>query len=142
MLRQIHSVQSVFRSHDWDANGAYDYWTGDVAGLYYLKQGETQIKLIQFATALADSHPSRPYPGHSPDPRQGYWFRSLKFPGWTGDTHPSCFAVACCPASYDETRRFTYVIDQSGACWKKDLRGRTLACFPLDPLSAGWTRIE
>src|SRR5262245_44319035 len=72
-LKTLTVAEVDFRSNDRDGNRINDFWTGDVAGLYYLKDptGST-LRLIE--SRLADADPAsvtRPSPAI---PLHGYWF--------------------------------------------------------------------
>lgn len=45
-LRNIAGAQATFRSMDADQNGVSDFWTADVAGLYYISPGSATRKTI------------------------------------------------------------------------------------------------
>lgn len=59
-MKTIATAQADFRSNDRDNNGARDFWTGDVAGLYAIDNTSTgsatpsAIKLIEGSVALGD----------------------------------------------------------------------------------------
>jgi hypothetical protein len=40
-LQQLGVIETAFRSTDGDGNGVLDYWTADVAGLYYISPAGT-----------------------------------------------------------------------------------------------------
>jgi hypothetical protein len=71
-LKTLTSAQANFRANDRDMNGVHDFWTGDVASLYYLEVDGQPIRLI--SKEVADADASLP----NPVPYQGYLFRVLE----------------------------------------------------------------
>lgn len=86
-LRTIAVAENDFKASDADGNGQKDYWTGDVAGLYYMSRTndthKKPLKIIEQGLAGADAQPiTTPPPeyqprGVSPQPRSGYWLYAL-----------------------------------------------------------------
>jgi prepilin-type N-terminal cleavage/methylation domain-containing protein len=91
-LKQVSAVQVNLKSSDLDQDGVNNFWTADVAGLYYLQPetgtiydvpvktsggapyqwtglvpafGPSSIKLIELSVALADADTVGPYDGGS-----------------------------------------------------------------------------
>ena len=63
-LKSIVSAQGTFRQCDHDRNGAQDYWTIDVAGLYGIQDSNGRpVAAITAETAEMDSAPAVKYPG-------------------------------------------------------------------------------
>lgn len=82
LLKSISSAEADFRANDRGGTHENGFWTQDVQGLYALvpADGTQPIKLIEWATALADSSPLasvHPSMGAPPSPRGGLWFLAL-----------------------------------------------------------------
>src|SRR5438045_5872144 len=80
-LKSLTSAEAEFRANDRDSNQVNDFWTGDVAGLYYTRPNSSpvgpEIKLIERAIAEADAAPLKPLVP-VPVPYHGYLFRALE----------------------------------------------------------------
>lgn len=76
MLKTLTSAESDFRANDRDGNRVNDFWTGDVSGLYYVKNPATksEVRLIQADVANADFKPLFPI---SPRDDSGYFFLAM-----------------------------------------------------------------
>src|SRR5579883_3171977 len=76
MLKTLASAEADFRTNDRDGNRVKDYWTGDVSGLYYVKNPATksEIKLIEADVADADAKPLFPI---SRRDDSGYFFLAM-----------------------------------------------------------------
>lgn len=154
-LRFIRQAQETFRNSDSDRNGAADYWTRDVAGLYGLKDRSGQaIFLLDPATAQADPDGAPRY-GLTPAPKNGYYYRMLatdpdgepyaKDEDKDGQsfTNRRRFAVTAWPAQYGQTGRLTFLMGEDGRIWKKDLGGQAVHRWPLPgPAQDGWEPVE
>ncbi len=93
-LRMIATAEQDFRANDRDGNRTFDYWTGDVAGLYGMTSaavpGRTDppLRLLDVSIAAADSAPLaagaaggeyRAIGDFSVQgPSAGYWFYALQ----------------------------------------------------------------
>lgn len=154
-LRFIRQAEETFRNSDSDRNGAADYWTRDVAGLYALKDRSGQaIFLLDPATAQADPDGAPRY-GLTPAPKNGYYYRMLatdpdgepyaKDEDKDGQsfTNRRRFAVTAWPAQYGQTGRLTFLMGEDGRIWKKDTAGQAVQRWPLPgPAQDGWEPVE
>lgn len=84
-LAMLVSAEQDFKANDRDWNRIQDYWTGDVAGLYYVisKGNGMAIHLIPRELAEADAAPLNPLVP-APVPYHGYLFRAMDWDD-TGD---------------------------------------------------------
>jgi hypothetical protein len=154
-LQFIRQAQETFKNSDSDRNGAADFWTRDVAGLYALRDSSGQaIFLLDPPTAQADSEGAVRH-GLAPAPKNGYFYRMMvtdpdgeayqKDDDKDGSafTHPSRYGVAATPAQYGATGRFTFITNETGEVWKKDTQGKPVAKWPgKDPAQDGWQPID
>jgi hypothetical protein len=158
MLKQLGSTEGVWRSNDSDRNGQQDYWTHDVAGSYYFKDavGQTQ-RYIDIAIAKADCPGLGRYTQEPPLPQAGYWIKVMKS-NHEGEayaasldkdglaTHPSQHAFCAYPAEYGKTGKNTYIVNEEGVLYFKDLGPNAtggIDQWPAkDPTTAGWTACE
>lgn len=133
------------------------YWTRDVAGFHaYAKAwGHDVERLLTLEATRADrlglAEEARPY--------HGYWLRSLARDGsgqpyaridfdhdGRADGNDSRFGFCAYPAEYGKTGTMTFITDESGALWQKDL-GATVSegaeAWPgEDPSREGWSRVK
>ena len=74
-------------------------------------------------------------------PRQGCWFRALRFAD-EKTPDPNRFAVCAFPES-EAAGPYMYIIDESNRMYRK-AEGRSLGIevFPADPLKEGWTIVD
>ena len=147
----VRQAQETFKNSDSDRNGAADYWTRDLAGLYGLKDAAGQaIFLLDPETAGADADGAARY-GLAAGPKSGYFFKALvtdqdgnayaKDDDKDGQsfTNKARFGVVAWPAGYGATGRFTFVMNESGKIWKKDTTGQPVDKWPgKDPAAEGW----
>lgn len=150
-LQLIRQAEETARASDIDRNGAADYWTRDLAGLYGMKdEGGRPVFLIDPQTAQADPDGAARY-GLTPAPKNGYFFKMMATDvdgqAYQADadkdgsafTHPSRYGVSAWPARYGPGGRFTYILGESGKIWKMDTEGRPVDRWPgKDPAEAGW----
>ncbi|MGH7077839.1 MAG: DUF2950 domain-containing protein [Acetobacteraceae bacterium] len=125
-------------------------------GLYWParpRQDESPLGPL-VATAEAEGYPGQLVAG-KPTPYQGYYFRILKAQGTdAGDGAKSYlengrmtggFAVIAWPASFGASGIMTFIVDQDGTVFQKDLGTDTAqeatAVTAFDP-DLSWTRIE
>ncbi len=128
-LKTLATAEADFRANDRDENKVQDFWTGDVAGLYYLKpQGSDEpVKLIE--KAIADADPSRP----GAKPFHGYWFVAMDKDEdgkpYRQDTegvgtkgllkyHPSKFAFCAYPAEPGVTGVAVFALNENNTIFK------------------------
>lgn len=147
----IRQAQETFKNSDSDRNGAADYWTRDVAGLYGLKDRSGQvIFLIEEDMAKADPDGTERY-GLPHAARQGYYYKMMSVDP-AGDayqrdedkdgknyTNKARYGVAAYPAEYGASGRFTFIVNEEGRIFKKDTAGQAVQRWPgKDPLKEGW----
>jgi hypothetical protein len=142
-LKSLVTQEGIWRAMDIDRNGVADYWTRDVAAFYTARDASgNAVKLIDRAFALADAEPARAYPelGKEPVPKHGYFFRVIKkdlegnpyinpaaAPAKAENlapvpsTNPSRFAFCAYPARYRKDGRLTFIVNEQGVIWEKDL---------------------
>lgn len=142
-LKTLTSAQADFRSNDRDANKVQDFWTGDVAGLYYLKPAGSHepIKLIE--QAVADADPSRP----GAKPYCGYWFVAMDVDDtgqpyrqdtereWPGDRGPghrnrSKFGICAYPAEWGRTGSAVFFVNEGNTIFKNTKKPGPILKFP------------
>jgi hypothetical protein len=139
-LRSLVDAEASFCSNDIDHNDVADYWTGDVAGLYY------HHPLIEKSIALADVRPLKPL-APAPTPRMGYYFVAMESDDSSGKAVPykvdtdekngkvhNCWRFGFCayPAEYGVTGRFTFLINEAGMMFKLDTGGEPVLKKPVD----------
>ncbi|HEX7898580.1 MAG TPA: DUF2950 family protein [Planctomycetota bacterium] len=142
-LKTLTSASADFRGNDRDNNKIQDFWTGDVASLYYLTPvgGGDSIQLIE--KAVADADPSRP----GAMPYHGYWFAAMekdeigapygqdtkgdKTAGQTNRNH-SKIGFCAYPAEYGYTGRYCFYINEGNTVFTVDAQGKPLLKWPTD----------
>ncbi len=156
MLMQLASTQGVWRQTDSDRNGVQDYWTQDVAGFYFQKDvNDVPLKYIDVNMALADHAGVVLYEREEgPKPKSGYWLRVIPLDAegspysqdadgdGRSDTNDSCFAFCAYPAEYGVTGLHTFIVNEEGLVYFKDLgpdAKEGADRWPAaDPTAAGW----
>jgi hypothetical protein len=156
----FYAHQEVFRRTDADGNGAQDYWTADVAGLYALEDANGQmLKFLDFSMAKADVKPLREayswQPPEKAQPKAGYFWRVIERDAEgkpyrqdnDGDgkscTNPSKYAVCAFPAEYNKDGIRTFITNESKLVYYKDTGGKPVVQWPGDdPLKQGWVVFE
>jgi len=152
-LKTITSAQADFRANDRDGDGINQFWRGDIAGLYALiprnapppppdRTFDSAIKLIELSVAAADDRPVLDIGRYAVrSPKAGYRFRALlheeeKTPD------PQRFA-ACAFPDTPEAGRWTFIVDENNTIFCKELgKQRGVDRFPVDPLRAGWRKLD
>jgi hypothetical protein len=162
-LKSLVTQNAIWRSMDIDRNGIADYWTRDIAAFYAAHDASGQaVKLIDGAFARADAAPARAYPelGKESMPKQGYFFKALTTDvdgkpladpasvvpaagnlAPVPSTHPSRFAFCAYPARYRKDGRLTFIVNEEGVVWQKDLGpdAKGVTAWPIrDRDTAGW----
>jgi len=152
-IKTLASAEADFRANDRDWNLVNDFWTGDVAGLYYVRSNAAndapQIRLILREIAEADARPLKPL-GPGPVPHHGYFFIALEeddamegserlYKQDTGGKPPmgkvhnaSKFGFCAYPAEYGVTGKFTYLINENNTVFRRDIGGKPTTHFPTD----------
>lgn len=159
-LKQLVSTQGVWRMTDSDRNGAQDYWTGDVAGFYYMTDAsKAPLKYIDISMALADRGNVEKYSKEMPSAQKsGYWLRVLRLDvegnpysqdadeDGTANTNPSKYGFCAYPAEYGVGGLKTYIVNEEGVIYEKDLGPESkdgVERWPAeDPTTQGWFASE
>lgn len=159
-LKQLVSTQGVWRMTDSDRNGAQDYWTGDVAGFYYMTDANrAPLKYIDLSMALADRGNVEKYSKEMPSAQKsGYWLHVLKQDeegkaysqdadgDGTANTNPSRYGFCAWPAEYGVGGLKTYIVNEEGVVYEKDLGPGSkdgVERWPgTDPTTEGWVASE
>ncbi len=140
-LNQLASVERYWRETDSDKNGAQDYWTLDVAGLYGVNDWSyTPYRYIDAQVAAADAAPALPYQGiSSREERAPYRVRVMALDD-TGSpyvdptmapagvtpvlgmrcTHHEKFAFCAWPVGRWEGERVVFIINEKGVVYRAD----------------------
>lgn len=160
VLREIVAAEDDWKYQDLDRNGRQDYWTRDVTGFYALDRTERAgARGVSKDVALADPVGSRYYPKElkrmKEAPVNGYRFKALLMDerSWpynldededgTANTNSARFGFVAWPDRYEKDGKLTFVVNQMGIVWQKDLAGRMPPHqFPVDPEAEGWTARE
>lgn len=140
-LETVVSAQEDYRRHDRDGNGRKDYWRGDVAGLYTRRSADDQpLKLIELSVAAADDRPVTDIETYCDrGPKAGYLYRAILHEDET-DPSPDRFAACTFPGVYPDYGKTTWIVDERGTVWAKDLgHDRGVERFPRAPEQADWT---
>ncbi len=140
-LRQVVSVQASWREMDPDANGVNDYAVASVWEMYGHKDANgVEVQYIEPSLAQADFGKL----GVEAVPVSGYYFAMIDMDD-TGaaykDQAGSKFAVCAWPAAYGATGKMTYIVNEEGRIFSKDLGGLgKVEQWPgVDPTTDGWT---
>jgi hypothetical protein len=109
--------------------------------------GSAQIRLIEMSVCLADASPLSESVAmapirHVPCPKSGYWFKALPIEGSLNGRHVDRFAFAAYPSIDGSFGKFTYIINEEGVLWRKDLGGKPIMFFPSDPRAGGWSKMD
>lgn len=153
-LQTLLVAESDFRSNDRDDNRVNDFWTGDVSGLYRVREQ----KLIDREVAEADAAPvtfefmvKEWIP--KPKPYHGYYFRAMLRNGRGEDLakdtdesgakcrNTSWFGFCAYPAEYGKTGAKTFIVFETVyAC---DNGGKFVEQWPTDAqLKESWKEVE
>jgi hypothetical protein len=153
-LKTLTSAEADFRANDRDWNHINDFWTGDVAGLYYVRPNTPKespdIRLIDRRIAEADAKPLKPLVA-APVPYYGYYFIALDeddtldtaeerlYKRDTGGPTPmgkvhneSKFGFCAYPAKYGVTGRYTFIVNENNTIFRVDMKGKIMTLFPRD----------
>jgi prepilin-type N-terminal cleavage/methylation domain-containing protein len=136
-LKSMTNVQVAFKVSDSDGNAINDYWTTDIAGMYYTSTvspattPEQLIKMIELSVAQADGNTATGYsiPGgsnHISSPKAGHWFMQLTnfqsgaaaFIAYTV-VPTDRFGLGAFPNSY-ASGKLAFIISESGTMYKRD----------------------
>lgn len=169
-LKTIATAEADFRANDRDNNRVNDYWVGDVAGLYSLKEGGQSIKLIEVSMALADAAPLEAGAAGGkipaltdfgqPAPKAGYHYRVMTHDNSSGKSEPyaaetnpddkmgkvhsnASFGFCAYPAEYGVTGTRTFIINEGNTIFWKDTAGEAVLEWPSDDeLKAEWHKLD
>jgi hypothetical protein len=146
-LKKILLAEAAFRLNDLDGNGVFDFWTGDLAGLYRVPDPKgSSLRLIDRAVAEADAFPLHPL-APRPVPYHGYYFVSLNIDengdfykqdtdGKAGKVHNrSKFSYCAYPADVGRTGRMCYLINEANTVWTIDAGGKPILELSRDLFS-------
>ena len=132
MIKTLASAEADFRGNDRDGDGVQEFWTGDVASLYYQFGG-----LIERGMADADA---RALSGRPPVAYQGYYFAVMEW--HEGDEprvhltakprHPTRFAFCAYPVKYGVTGRNTFIINEGNTVFWSHTNGEPVDTWPTD----------
>jgi len=145
-LKTLTSAEADFRANDRDWNHVNDFWRGDVAGLYTLKSAADPtgpaIKLIELSVASADDRPvSDLSPYAIKSAKAGYWYRAILHED-EGTPAPDRFAFCAFPDS-PSAGKWTFIVDEQNIIYRRELKDqRGVERYPLDPIKAGWQRLD
>ncbi len=159
LLRQIVSTESVWRQTDSDGNGAQDYWTKDIAAFYYMNDGAgSMLKYVDLRLAMADRMGLASYTKEPAAPKNGYWLRVMKTDDGgvayvldgdgdgVSNTNPAKYAFCAYPAEYGKGLTLTYIVNEEGVVYEKDLgpdAKEGIDAWPgADPTTKGWKACE
>ncbi|MEK7449320.1 MAG: DUF2950 family protein, partial [Planctomycetota bacterium] len=147
-LRTLISTEAVWMQQDSDRNGVKDYWTYDVSCFYRMLRadGATKVQMIDIAFAKADAVPApdgvlgteptiENFAGNNikPTPKSGYFFKAMKLNSRgnpynqetvgnnVAATNQTEFAFAAYPAEYGKSGRRTFIVNEGGTIYAKDL---------------------
>ncbi|HEX7899760.1 MAG TPA: hypothetical protein VF950_18470 [Planctomycetota bacterium] len=146
-LKSLAGAEAEFRGSDRDGNRIQDFWTGDLASLYYLSDpiNGGPIALIEKTIADADAKPVR---ADAPPavPKAGYYFVALEADDsgrYAEDTrgqpnlgphyNHARFGFCAYPADYPRGGRWTFLINEGNVIVKLDTGGKPPRSWPADP---------
>lgn len=162
-LKTLASAEADFRSNDRDENRMMDFWVGDVSGLYRIKSGGSEIKLIEYSGAMADAQPLKEGKeaggstvgaalGEAPVPKAGYLYRAIpRYVDETGkekaysdgkNRNDSRFGFCAYPVEYPAAGRMTFILSEENTVWAKDTEGKPVEVLPGDFAKDGWRRLD
>lgn len=140
-LKQFVSIQITFKSSNSDNDQYSDYWTSDVAGLYYTnpvsnQTASTMIKMIELSVALADADPAANYGGswgvaaHSGSSKAGYWYHHMDryqtaaatFVNYITDASTDRWGIIAAPNTYPSSGKLAFIVNEEGTMWKRDVQ--------------------
>jgi hypothetical protein len=156
------TAQREYASTDWDGDGVYPYaqkfrsTPGKKDGLYWVaKEGEKPSPLGPFAAHAAQEGYTRKEKTEKPFPYYGYYFKILKAqgkhaPGGAYDYVVKGnmilgFGLVAYPAKYGSSGIMTFIVNQEGVVYQKDLgKGTAKAAGAMkryDP-DPTWKKVE
>ena len=161
VLRAYVDAQREYAAEDHDRNGVMEFaqkirsTPGKQDGLYWeAKEGEKESPFGPLA-AKADREGYAKSKNGGPSPFHGYLFRILKAQGKSADggafdyvVHGRMilgFAMVAYPAQYGASGIMTFVVNQNGTVYQKDLgksTGKTAAAMKLYNPDSAWKKVE
>jgi len=162
LLEAYVDAQREYARKDWDGDGVYPYaqkiqsTPGKKDGLYWeVKEGEEESPLGPLAARAAQEGYTRKPKTEKPSPYYGYYFRILKAqgkhaPGGAYDYVVKGklilgFGLVAWPAKYGSSGIMTFIVNQEGVVYQKDLgRGTAKAAGAMkryDP-DPTWKKVE
>lgn len=129
MLLKIYEAEKIFKERDIDANGVYEFWREDVAGLHYIPSydigTEEFYSLIPYEIAKADKYHFSKYDikGSQSTPTSGYFFKMIKS-GKEG------FYICAFPSEYPTSAKKTFICNESGNIYSKDVGSVEIETLP------------
>ncbi len=159
LLKQLVVTEGVWRMTDSDRNGAQDYWTQDVAAFFYARDAAgNPLKYVDVTIANADRSGLARWSKEPATPKSGYWLRAMKTDeegkayAQDGDgdgvasTNHGKFAFCAWPAEYRKGVTLTYIANEEGVLYEKDLGTEGtegVDAWPsADPMTQGWKPCE
>jgi len=142
VLHAYVTAQREYASKDWDGDGVYPYaqriasTPGKKDGLYWKPgEGEEASPLGPFAAEAAQEGYAGKAGGNKPVPYRGYYYRILKAQGKNapGGSYDYVvkgkmifgFAMVAYPAKYGSSGIMTFIVNQEGVVYQKDLGKNT-----------------
>lgn len=160
-LKKICSFESSWRGNDADGNGYIDFWTADVAGFRFIEDcAGNWVCYMSAPLAKADAKPlqgiySRNSLPPKPMPVFGYLFQTIFLDNsgnpyqkdYDGDgkcyTNPIRYGFCAFPARYGETGKQTFIINEEGWVYCKDIGGASVDIWPgKNPEENGWRKAD
>jgi hypothetical protein len=159
-LKLIVEAEREFMRNDRDGNGLREYWVGEVAGLRTLRDARgVPLRLIEASIAHRDASSVGVDGGRrrfstlpaEADGSMRRWKYAVIPTRWNGAPYGmdldndgrNCesevgFAFCAYPEIYGEATRHTWIVNETGRIWKKDLAGHPAGQFPANPETEGW----
>ena len=155
-------AQREYANKDWDGDGVYPYaqkiasTPGKKDGLFWeAREGEEASPLGPFTAKAADEGYTRKEKSEKPSPYYGYYFKILKAqgkhaPGGAYDYVVKGnmilgFGLVAYPATYGSSGIMTFIVNQEGVVYQKDLgKGTAKAAGKMkryDP-DPTWKKVE
>jgi hypothetical protein len=130
---ELVDAQKEYYAQQHDGNSGHQYAhkissdPGKHDGLYWPMSAGDKESPIGPLVASAEAEGYTKDPDHKPQPFQGYYFRMLKTArtGASGGGTAHGFAFEAYPAEYRASGVMTFLVDQSGIVYEKDLGAHT-----------------
>ena len=167
-LKQITSHEAVWQRVDEDGNAIKDYYTFDVAGLHYhTNMLGSKLQYIDIKSAKADPSVTNWDANAKCEPMNGYYFKAMVRGGdganynknlavravgpitamETLAFNPDRYGFCAYPAEYGKTGVMTFLVNQAGVRYQKDIGGKPIDQWPCkegeDPTAKdGWEVVD